>query len=92
MPNATVQFETTDENMTTEERSSRFSDAERNGDYPRVYIVNHCFKANTKTNPIRSDKSGRKSSDETPRQLADKIQNRILQMNEANDIENVKEI
>ena len=59
---------------------------------PVVYIVNNCFKANTKTNSISSDKSGGKSSDETPRQLADKILNRILQMNEANDIENVKEI
>lgn len=57
---------------------------------PVVYIVNNCFKAKTKTNSISSDKSGGKSSAETPRQLADKILNRILQMNEANDIENVK--
>ena len=92
MPNATLQFETTDENMTAEEKESKSLMPKGMEIIPVVYIVNDCFKANTKTNPISSDKSGRKSSDETPRQLADKILNRILQMNEANDIENVKEI
>ena len=92
MPNATLQFDTTEENMTAEEKEKESLMPKGMEIIPVVYIVNDCFKANTKTNPIRNDKSGRKSSDETPRQLADKILNRILQMNEANDIENVKEI
>lgn len=92
MPNATLQFDTADEKRTTEEKEKESLMPKGMEIIPVVYIVNDCFKANTKTNPIRNDKSGRKSSDETPRQLADKILNRILQMNEANDIENVKEI
>lgn len=92
MPNATLQFDTADEKRTTEEKEKESLMPKGMEIIPVVYIVNDCFKANTKTNPISSDKSGRKSSDETPRQLADKILNRILQMNEANDIENVKEI
>lgn len=92
IPNATLQFDTTDENMTTEEKEKESLMPKGMEIIPVVYIVNDCLKANTKTNPISSDKSGRKSSDETPRQLADKILNRILQMNEANDIGNVKEI
>ena len=92
MPNATLQFDTTEENMTAEEKEKESLMPKGMEIIPVVYIVNDCFKAKTKTNPIRSNKSGRKSSDETPRQLADKILNRILQMNEANDIENVKEI
>lgn len=92
MPNATLQFDTTEENMTAEEKEKESLMPKGMEIIPVVYIVNDCFKAKTKTNPISSDKSDRKSSDETPRQLADKILNRILQMNEANDIENVKEI
>ena len=92
MPNATLQFDTADEKRTTEEKEKESLMPKGMEIIPVVYIVNDCFKANTKTNPISSDKSGWKSSDETPRQLADKILNRILQMNEANDIENVKEI
>ena len=92
MPNATLQFETTDKNMTNEEKEKESLMPKGKEIIPVVYIVNDCFKANTKTNSISSDKSDRKSSDETPQQLADKILNRILQMNEAFDIENVKEI
>lgn len=92
MPNATLQFDTTEENMTAEEKEKESLMPKGMEIIPVVYIVNDCFKAKTKTNPISSDKSDRKSSAETPRKLADKILNRILQMNEANDIENVKEI
>ncbi len=92
MPNATLQFDTTEENMTAEEKEKESLMPKGMEIIPVVYIVNDCFKAKTKTNPISSDKPDRKTSDETPRQLADKILNRILQMNEANDIENVKEI
>ena len=92
MPNATLQFDTTDENMTVEEKEKESLMPKGMEIIPVVYIVNDCFKTKNKPDPISSDKSVRISTEETPRQLTDKIMNRILQMNEANDIENVKEI
>ena len=49
---------------------------------PVVYIVNDCFKVN----------SNKPNSDKQCQDLADKILDRILQMNEVNDIKGVKEI
>ena len=92
MPNATLQFDTTDENMTTEEKEKESLMPKGMEIIPVVYIVNNCFKANTKTNPISSYKSGVKCSDVSARQLADIMLYRMLQMEEAKDIENLIEI
>ncbi len=67
MPNATLQFDTTEDNMTAEEEGEESLMPKGMEIIPVVYIVNDCFKAKTKTNPISSDNVGRKSSDETPR-------------------------
>lgn len=45
MPNATLQFDTTDENMTTEEKEKEFLMPKGMEIIPVVYIVNDCFKA-----------------------------------------------
>ena len=54
MPNATLQFDTTEENMTAEEKEKESLMPKGMEIIPVVYIVNDCFKAKTKTNPISS--------------------------------------
>lgn len=76
MPNATIQF------LTPITKGIEI--------IPVIYIVNDCLKP--KDSHDGSQKYEEENNENLSQQLAEKILKRIIQMNEANDIKNVKEI